>query len=81
MNEFFKRIMAGERVPTSEVKDAQAAMVVNRVRAFNASPCKKAGGKRDCPSKNCSHGESNDADIAFAAVVAQEAQEARERGD
>lgn len=81
MNEFFKRIMAGEKVPTSEVKEAQATMVVNRVRAFNASPCVKAGGVRGCPSKNCAHGLSNDEDIAFAAVLTQEAQEARERGD
>lgn len=80
MNEFLKRILAGERVPTSEVKEAQATMALNRVRAFNASPCTQAGGTRKC-SSHCAHGLSNVADIDFAATLAREAAEARAAGD
>lgn len=78
MVSFIERILDGEAVPFSEIWDRNATMIINRVAAFEKSPCKKSetGGKRDC-GKNCDHGGSRDIDIAYAAELTERAANAR----
>lgn len=72
MNPFIEAILDGRSVDQRDVLLFNADRVEARVAAFKASPCKEAGGKRKC-GKNCTHGQTNDQDIAFARTLRQEA--------
>lgn len=75
MNPFVGPILDGEDVSYRDILLHNADQVEARVAAFRASPCKEAGGKRKC-GKNCTHGQTNDQDIAFARTLRQEAAQA-----
>lgn len=66
------RIIEGEHVPLHEILERNARLVIGRVQAFIKSPCMEAGGNRKC-SKDCTHGQTIDTDLSFAAQLTEEA--------